>query len=503
MRPSWQRYRWQRFDAFANCPGERPGGDGFKQTAHNNTCCYTIMLKHLLRHGATRGSRSPISSLARSGQPARWGQFARRAPAGATALAVGIAGAAYSLTTTTASCVPTTRAGTAAQPPPDTIQAIGTATEDEAHPFQCLVCQDFFQAADIVTCLRVCVHVVCETCFAELDARSCVGCRRVLPIDLWTDRNLRVPLATRDPSNDHVNLVPADGATPSTQGLASGSDGDSDSDGDGDRDSDGDGDDEREHPQRENTRRRDRRANDLFGAVNTTSVTDPSLQSAVGIRIVPAMSRTESMNYYLPSIAVALMRPAPGLGLSSNGHRASSLSIMSTRESHAWGTHMFPFNLECPNGSRLEFMVKYTPVGPDEITLQRVSSAGPTPVQTFPAGIRYIVARVPLAEPSPQYAMVREGGAAALALQTSIANERAAMTQEMTMHQTEDGDLQSLIVDDGRRVRRRLANAGIPPVQRHARSQQIPGMRQSTSAIQGHDVDEPEALGRALANSVA
>ena len=484
------------------------------------------MLKHLLRHGATRGSRSPISP------PARWGQLARsRAPAGATALAVGIAGAAYSLTTTTASCVPTTRAGTAgaaAQPPPDTIQAIGTATEDEAHPFQCLVCQDFFEAADIVTCLRVCVHVVCETCFAELDARSCVGCRRVLPIDLWTDRNLRVPLATRDPSNDHVNLVPADGATPSTQGLASGSDGDSDSDSDGDRDSDGDGDDEREPARRRpHESWRDRRANDLFGAVNTTSVTDPSLQSAVGIRIVPAMSRTESMNYYLPSIAVALMHPAPGLGLSSNGHRASSLSIMSTAESRAWGTHMFPFNLECPNGSRLEFMVKYTPAGPDEITLQRVSSAGPTPVQTFPAGIRYIVARVPLAEPSPQYAMVREGGAAALALQTSIANERAAMTQEMTMHQTEDGDLQSLIVDDGvrRRVRRRvnsgqaaagsppaerhplvhrgLANAGIPSVQRHARSQQIPGMRQSTSAIQGHDVDEPEALDRALANSVA
>jgi hypothetical protein len=466
----WQRFRWTRFDAFANCPGARPGGDGFKQTAHNNTCCYTIMLKHLLRHGATRGSRSTISSLARSGQLARC-----RAPAGATALAVGIAGAAYSLTTTTASCVPTTRAGgagAAAQPPPDTIQAIGIATEDEAHPIQCLVCQDYFGSEDVVTCLRVCVHIVCETCFAELDARSCVGCRRVLPIDLWTDRNLRVPLATRDPSNDHVNLVPADGATPSTQGLASGSDGDSDSDGDGDRDSDGDGDDEREPARRRpHESWRDRRANDLFGAVNTTSVTDPSLQSAVGIRIVPAMSRTESMNYYLPSIAVALMHPAPGLGLSSNGHRASSLSIMSTAESRAWGTHMFPFNLECPNGSRLEFMVKYTPAGPDEITLQRVSSAGPTPVQTFPAGIRYIVARVPLAEPSPQYAMVREGGAAALALQTSIANERAAMTQELTMHQTEDGDLQSLIVDDGRRVRRR--------------------------------VDEPEALGRALANSVA
>jgi hypothetical protein len=502
MRPSWQRYRWQRFDAFANCPGERPGGDGFKQTAHNNTCCYTIMFKYVLRYGATRGSRSPISLLARCRQLARC-----RAPVRVAALAGGIAGAAHSLTTTTASCVPTTRAGTAGtatQPPPDTIQAIGTATEDEAHPFQCLVCQDFFEAADIVTCLRVCVHVVCETCFAGLDARSCVGCRGLLPIILWTDRNLRIPPATRDPSNDHVNLVPADGATPSTQGLASGSDGDSDSDGDGDRDSDGDGDDEREHPgRRGSSRGRDRRANDLFGAVNTTSVTDPSLQSAVGIQIVPAMSRNVSRNYYLPSIAVALMHPAPGLGLSSNGHRASSLSIMSTRESHAWGTHMFPFNLECPNGSRLEFMVKYTPAGPDEITLQRVSSAGPTPVQTFPAGIRYIVARVPLAEPSPQYAMVREGGAAALALQTSIANERAAMTQEMTMHQTEDGDLQSLIVDDGRRVRRRLANAGIPPVQRHARSQQIPGMRQSTSAIQGHDVDEPEALGRALANSVA
>eukprot|EP01046_Picozoa_sp_COSAG06_P048097 COSAG06_NODE_7122_length_2623_cov_1.475832_3_plen_70_part_00 len=65
--------------------------------------------------------------------------------------------------------------------------------------------------------------------------------------------------------------MPADGATPSTQGLASGSDGDSDSDGDGDRDSDGD--DEREHPQEVE----DLRADDLFGAVNTISVTAPSL----------------------------------------------------------------------------------------------------------------------------------------------------------------------------------------------------------------------------------
>ena len=41
----------------------------------------------------------------------------------------------------------------------------------------------------------------------------------------------------------------------------------------------------------------------------------------------------------------------------------------------------------------------------------------------------------------------------------------------------------------------------IPPVQRHSQMTQIPGMRQSTSAIQGHGVDEPEALREALRRS--
>jgi hypothetical protein len=43
--------------------------------------------------------------------------------------------------------------------------------------------------------------------------------------------------------------------------------------------------------------------------------------------------------------------------------------------------------------------------------------------------------------------------------------------------------------------------ATIPPVQRHSEMTQIPGMRQSTSAIQGHGVDEPEALKEALRRS--
>ena len=42
---------------------------------------------------------------------------------------------------------------------------------------------------------------------------------------------------------------------------------------------------------------------------------------------------------------------------------------------------------------------------------------------------------------------------------------------------------------------------GHPPVQRHAEPTQIPGMRLSTSAIQGHGVDEPEALQEALRRS--
>jgi hypothetical protein len=46
-----------------------------------------------------------------------------------------------------------------------------------------------------------------------------------------------------------------------------------------------------------------------------------------------------------------------------------------------------------------------------------------------------------------------------------------------------------------------------PPVRRHAKSAQIPGMEKcgtwtSTSEVQGHGVDEPEALERAIANSL-
>ena len=42
----------------------------------------------------------------------------------------------------------------------------------------------------------------------------------------------------------------------------------------------------------------------------------------------------------------------------------------------------------------------------------------------------------------------------------------------------------------------------IPPVERHARPTQIPGMRHSTSALQGHDVDEPEAVKEAIRRSL-
>lgn len=40
-----------------------------------------------------------------------------------------------------------------------------------------------------------------------------------------------------------------------------------------------------------------------------------------------------------------------------------------------------------------------------------------------------------------------------------------------------------------------------PPAQRHAHATQIPGMRHSTSALQGHGIDEPEALAEALRRS--
>ena len=43
--------------------------------------------------------------------------------------------------------------------------------------------------------------------------------------------------------------------------------------------------------------------------------------------------------------------------------------------------------------------------------------------------------------------------------------------------------------------------SGPPPAQRHATSTQIPGCRHSTSALQGHTVDEPEALQEALRRS--
>ena len=42
----------------------------------------------------------------------------------------------------------------------------------------------------------------------------------------------------------------------------------------------------------------------------------------------------------------------------------------------------------------------------------------------------------------------------------------------------------------------------VPPVERHARPTQIPGMRHCTSALQGHGVDEPEALHEALRRSL-
>lgn len=43
---------------------------------------------------------------------------------------------------------------------------------------------------------------------------------------------------------------------------------------------------------------------------------------------------------------------------------------------------------------------------------------------------------------------------------------------------------------------------GPPPIQRHRRCTQIPGMRRSTSEIQGHGVDEPEAFAKAMRNSL-
>ena len=42
----------------------------------------------------------------------------------------------------------------------------------------------------------------------------------------------------------------------------------------------------------------------------------------------------------------------------------------------------------------------------------------------------------------------------------------------------------------------------IPPVERHVRPTQIPGMRHSTSELQGHDVDEPEAVQEAIRRSM-
>lgn len=45
------------------------------------------------------------------------------------------------------------------------------------------------------------------------------------------------------------------------------------------------------------------------------------------------------------------------------------------------------------------------------------------------------------------------------------------------------------------------ASGGISPPARHAESSQIPGMRMTTSELQGHGVDEPEALDEALARS--
>ena len=42
----------------------------------------------------------------------------------------------------------------------------------------------------------------------------------------------------------------------------------------------------------------------------------------------------------------------------------------------------------------------------------------------------------------------------------------------------------------------------IPPVEHHARPTQIPGMRHSTSELQGHDVDEAEAGQEAIRRSL-
>jgi hypothetical protein len=55
------------------------------------------------------------------------------------------------------------------------------------------------------------------------------------------------------------------------------------------------------------------------------------------------------------------------------------------------------------------------------------------------------------------------------------------------------------------RIQRNICET--PPVKRHPRSEQIPGMSlrgtwKSTSAVQGHGVDEPEALEQAIANSL-
>ena len=46
------------------------------------------------------------------------------------------------------------------------------------------------------------------------------------------------------------------------------------------------------------------------------------------------------------------------------------------------------------------------------------------------------------------------------------------------------------------------AGGGIPPVERHAAPSQIPGARHSTSELQGHGVDEPEAVALAIARSL-
>ena len=46
------------------------------------------------------------------------------------------------------------------------------------------------------------------------------------------------------------------------------------------------------------------------------------------------------------------------------------------------------------------------------------------------------------------------------------------------------------------------AGGGIPPVERHAAPSQIPGMRLTTSEVQGPGVDEPEAVALAVARSM-